>query len=704
MTKILVTTSRGLDGLLEQEVKSLIPDATTSVSPGCVTIDGELEDAYRLCLWSRLANRVQWECISGAIKSADDLYALALSVDWPMHFTTSSTFIVQFNGTNNTINNSQFGTQTVKDAIVDCFSEMESSRPSVDRVEPDITVYARLRRDKVSIGIDLSGKSLHQRHYRQGQGGAPLKEHVAAAILMRSGWASQTELPVVDPMCGSGTIAIEAALIAKNIAPGMTRQTDAPYDWGFAHWNGHNLRLWNALCSQAKENVIEPTTKIYASDISRELVSMAKKNADAAGVYSLISFSVSDATRLNCPKGQSGYLVSNPPYGERLNDLSDLLPLFQTWGKHLKAQWQDWKLSVLTSNRDLLRALKLRASKEYALMNGKLECKLVNYALSEDNLKTLHADEDHPFSNRIKKNLKRLKPWIKKQSTNCYRIYDSDLPEYNVAVDLYGDYCVVQEYAPPKTIDDAKAKRRLQDVMLYLPSALSLSSKNIVLKVRERKRGTSQYEKLSQTHARIEVYENGAKLYVNLWDYLDTGLFLDHRETRALVKQQSLNKDVLNLFAYTGSVSVHAALGGARSVTTVDMSNTYLEWAKENFALNKITGPHRFIKTDCTTWLETHNEQYDLIFVDPPSFSNSKKMTASWDVQRDHIHLLAHLKRCLKRDGKILFSNNRRGFKLDIEQASALGLHCVDITKQTIPEDFARHANIHKCWTITHAN
>ncbi|MFC3095763.1 bifunctional 23S rRNA (guanine(2069)-N(7))-methyltransferase RlmK/23S rRNA (guanine(2445)-N(2))-methyltransferase RlmL [Alteromonas sediminis] len=699
MSMIHVTTSKGLDTLLDDEIHALLPDVTTKMSPGCISFEGTLEDAYTLCLWSRLANRVLWQLAEGKVNDAEDLYQLAADIDWSMQFKTDSRFMVQFNGTNRAIQHTQFGAQKTKDAIVDHFSENGASRPSIDTKQPDISVFVRLRREQCQIGIDLSGRSLHQRHYREAQGDAPLKEHVAAAMLMRSGWTENKTLPLVDPMCGSGTIAIEAALIATNVAPGLNREV-----WGFSYWLQHNANSWLRLREAALNAKTECECKILASDSDKRLVIKAKKNADNAGVFSLIQFSHRDALQLTPADTESGFIVSNPPYGERLSELAQLVPLFTQWGKHLKQEWSGWHVSLLSSNRDLLRTLKLRADKEYAVMNGKLECKLVNYALVGDNLEIIGNDAEHPFSNRLKKNIKRLKPWLKTQDTECYRIYDADLPEYNVAVDRYGDYYVVQEYAPPKTIDEQKARRRLQDVLLYLPAALGINTDKIVLKVREQQKGKAQYEKVSQTEKRITVRENGARFLVNLWDYLDTGLFLDHRETRQIIKKEAKNKDVLNLFSYTGSVSVMAALGGARSVTTVDMSNTYLQWAKDNFRENHITGPHAFIQADCLSWLKSHKGKYGLVFVDPPSFSNSKRMQTTWDVQRDHLSLLVNAAACLNEEGTLMFSNNKRGFKLDVNGLQQAGLIATEITEQTIPEDYKRRGNIHKCWSITRAH
>ena len=697
MNTILVTTSRGLDELLKQEIIDLCPNAQIKQSPGMLQFEGTKQDAYTLCLWSRLANRVIWVLGEGKANDAQALYQTAMNIDWQMHMASRHTLSVQFIGTNFAIKNTQFGAVRIKDAIVDQFVEQGLARPSVERKMPDFPVYARLHRDNIIIGLDLSGSSLHQRAYRQQTGEAPLKEHIACAMLMRSGWTKNMHKPLVDTMCGSGTIVIEAAYMARNIAPGIKRSY-----WGFNKWLGHDASYWDSLVEQAVASQKPCSSDIFASDYNRRMIAIAKENADFAGVFNDIKFSHQDATKASPPVATPGYMVSNPPYGERLGELTSLIPLFNDWGKRLKEAWKGWHVSLLSSNRDLLRVLKLRATKDYAMNNGKLECRLVNYVLDQENSRQFTEDAgNHEFANRLKKNLKRMKGWINKVDTNCYRIYDADLPDYNVAVDRYDDWLVVQEYAPPKTVSEDKARKRLQEVLLYLPAVTGISPKHIVLKVRSQQKGNKQYEKINQTGTMMEVHENGARLLVNLTDYLDTGLFLDHRNTRQKVKQLSKGKDVLNLFSYTGSVSVFAAMGGAKSVTTVDMSNTYLDWAKKNVALNKLSCPHAFIQADCTTWLSDHNGKYDLIFIDPPSFSNSKRMQGTWDVQRDHVNLLTNARRCLNDGGTLIFSNNKRGFKLDESALIDLGFSIKNITQETIPEDFARRGNIHKCWIMT---
>jgi 23S rRNA (guanine2445-N2)-methyltransferase / 23S rRNA (guanine2069-N7)-methyltransferase len=566
----------------------------------------------------------------------------------------------------------------------------------VDKRNADIRIQARVRRENCAIYLDASGQSLHQRHYRQNTGQAPLKEHLACAMLMRSGWAKDAEKPLFDPMCGSGTIVIEAALMAANQAPGLHRSR-----WGFDHWLAHEAPLWATEKQLAQDAIRDVTSPIYGNDTDRRVLNHAKQNADSAGVMQYIHFFNSDATKLQIDD-KPGYIVSNPPYGERLNELTELLPVFQQWGVHLKSHFHAWKLSLLAANRDILKQLKLTSKKHYAMNNGAIECQLVNYELDEKNCEIREARQaDSDFTNRLSKNIKSLSRWLKKQDTDCYRLYDADLPEYNVAIDRYGDWLVVQEYAAPKDVPEQKARKRLHDVLLSLPQVTGVPAENIVLKTRRQQKGSSQYQKVSDKQTSIVVHENGAKFTVNLSDYLDTGLFLDHRMTRQMIQQRAKNKDVLNLFAYTGSVSVHASLGGAKSVTTVDMSNTYINWAKQNVQLNGITTANHFVQADCIDWLAKHDQKYDLIFIDPPSFSNSKRMENTWDVQRDHIELLKNAFSCLNKGGEVFFSNNLRQFKLDHEALENIGVRVTNISQQTLPEDFKRNPKIHHCWILT---
>jgi 23S rRNA (guanine2445-N2)-methyltransferase / 23S rRNA (guanine2069-N7)-methyltransferase len=280
------------------------------------------------------------------------------------------------------------------------------------------------------------------------------------------------------------------------------------------------------------------------------------------------------------------------------------------------------------------------------------------------------------------------------------------MPEYAFAIDLYGNeqrWACVQEYAAPATVSHEAARGRRDEVLAVLPEVLGLPAGRVVLRVRRRQRGGEQYEKVGEEAEFHAVREGRYRFLVNFTDYLDTGLFLDHRLTRQRIGQLAAGRSFLNLFAYTGTATVHAAGGGATSSTTVDMSRTYLDWAKRNLGLNGLAGPqHGYVQADCLAWLEEQGHapqrRYGLIFVDPPTSSRSKRMTREFDVQRDHAALLESCGRLLERDGVIVFSNNFQKFKLDPAVAQAFEVE--DLSRATLPEDFARNPRIHVCFLL----
>ncbi|MBY5991588.1 bifunctional 23S rRNA (guanine(2069)-N(7))-methyltransferase RlmK/23S rRNA (guanine(2445)-N(2))-methyltransferase RlmL [Ferrimonas balearica] len=700
MKRFYAATPKGLEYLLVDELVAL---GASEVREGqaVVHFEAELDTAYRICLWSRLASRVVLVLDQVVAKTADQLYDGVKKIYWPGVFTPHSDFMVDFHGGNREIRNSQFGALKVKDAIVDAFVEHAGTRPTVSKERPAIRIDCALRADKLLVGLNLSGSALHQRGYRLDRGRAPLRENLAAAVLMRSGWTQAQDKPLIDPFCGSGTVLIEAALMATDTAPQLHRRV-----WGFDHWVGHQPQRWNAIREEALERAqageARCQTRFIGRDINRRVLAIAKDNAERAGMADFIQFEGGDVNEMPPPPANPGFVVSNPPYGERLGQMPELLHLYASLGRQLKEQWQGWQVSLLCSDPMLLSALRLKADKQYKLYNGALEVLLGNYAVGEGGAGRQYGED---FANRLRKNLKQLKKWVKQEGIDSYRVYDADLPEYNVAIDRYQDWVVVQEYAPPKSVPEHKARQRLIDVLLNLPEVLEVDPSQIVVKERKQQKGKEQYEKLDQSHNELKVEEYGARFLVNLTDYLDTGLFLDHRLARRYIQEHSQGKRFLNLFAYTGSASVHAALGGARATTTVDMSKTYLRWAQDNFALNRLKGrEHRFVHADCLAWLSECQEQFDFIFIDPPTFSNSKRMEQSFDVQRDHLWLLTQLKRMLAPGGEILFSNNKRHFKMDEAGVEALGLNARNVTKQTQSPDFARNKQIHNAWVLHHAD
>ncbi|WP_432413297.1 bifunctional 23S rRNA (guanine(2069)-N(7))-methyltransferase RlmK/23S rRNA (guanine(2445)-N(2))-methyltransferase RlmL [Pantoea allii] len=701
MNSLFASTARGLEELLKNELDAL-GALDLQVVQGGVHFKADDRVMYQSLMWSRLASRILLPLSEVGVYSDLDLYLGVQGIDWPAMFGSDKTFVVHFNGTNDEIRNSQFGALRVKDAIVDSFTRRNLARPDVDREQADIRINVWLDDDRASIALDLSGSALHQRGYRQQTGQAPLKENLAAAIVMRSGWQPTT--PLIDPMCGSGTLLIEAALIACDRAPGLLRN-----QWGFTAWSGFNESLWQEVKSDAQARARVGTAacqaRFFGYDNNGRVLEWAKSNARRAGVFEHFTFAQQDLLKLQNPVNSEtlGTVLSNPPYGERLESEPALIALHSQLGRLMKQHFAGWNLSLFSASPELLSCLQLRADRQFKAKNGPLDCVQKNYQLSANSAERGNQIAED-YANRLRKNLKKLDKWARQEGIECYRIYDADLPDYNVAVDRYADWVVVQEYAPPKTIDANKARQRLFDVISATLSVLELPSNRLILKTRERQKGKAQYQKLSEKGDYFEVQEFNARFLVNLTDYLDTGLFLDHRIARKMLGQMSQGKDFLNLFAYTGSASVHAGLGGARSTTTVDMSRTYLEWAERNLRLNGLTGrQHRLLHADCLSWLNESDENFDLIFIDPPTFSNSKRMEESFDVQRDHMMLMRNLKRLLRKGGTIMFSNNKRGFKMDLDGLKALGLQAQDITQKTLSQDFARNRQIHNCWLITHA-
>jgi len=310
-------------------------------------------------------------------------------------------------------------------------------------------------------------------------------------------------------------------------------------------------------------------------------------------------------------------------------------------------------------------------------------------------------DNTQMLVNRLRKNLRNIGKWARQQNISCYRLYDNDLPEYAFAIDVYEDKVYMAEYQAPAHIPAAKVEERQAQTLAAVREVLQLPPTQIYLKTRQRQRGSSQYQVLDKSREYFVVTEGAAKLWVNLKDYLDTGLFLDHRPMRRFIFEHSRDRRFLNLFAYTSSASVQAALGGARSTLSIDMSNTYLDWSRKNFELNGMGGSkHRLKRADCIEYLQTNAAMFDLIFLDPPTFSNSKRSENVLDIQRDHESLIEWTMEKLERDGLLIFSTNRRNFKL---AESLLAKFAVtDFTRQSIDKDFERSRKIHQTWLLRH--
>lgn len=695
---LFVSCPKGLEYVLEDELKSL-GFHSNRVSPQGVYGEATLPVIYQLCLWSRIANRIQLVLFSGHASNEQAIHQLCTGFHWQTVFTHDKTIAIEFHGVSEQIRNTMYGAQVVKDGIVDHFRRLNGSRPNVDKEKPQILIHAHLKNDMLTVSFDLTGYSLHQRGYRSKAGMAPLKENVAAAMLIRAKWPELAAqgYALHDPFCGAGTLVIEAAMMAAHIAPGLLRQ-----DQSLQYWAQHQASLWEKIRVQALQQVKPLSVKLTGSDSDGKAISLARSNAGHAGVLPLVEFNIL-AVNDSRPLANKGLVVCNPPYGERLGDTTQLVPVYQQLGSTLHSYYRGWKAAVLTSNPVLAKAIGLRAGKQYTLYNGPLECKLYCLDISAENelkgtmTSTLSPNAQMLF-NRLEKNRNHLQKWAKKNAITCYRIYDADLPEYAYAIDIYNDYAVLQEYAAPSSISVQKAEKRSLEVMQVVPRALGIESNKLVVKQRKQQKGTDQYQKMDKTSHTMVVTEGHAKLKVNLYDYLDTGLFLDHRPMRLRFAQLPPGTRFLNCFCYTASASVHAALAGAIT-TNVDLSNTYLKWAEDNFRLNQLDiRKHQFVQFDCREWLKITRDRFDVIFLDPPSFSNSKRMTDTLDIQRDHVALINSAMRLLNPDGVLYFSTNFRQFKLDPSLREKYSIQ--DISSHTIDQDFKRNNKIHHCFKI----
>jgi 23S rRNA (guanine2445-N2)-methyltransferase / 23S rRNA (guanine2069-N7)-methyltransferase len=725
---LLASAPRGFADLLARELGAL-GALQLRERAGGVAFCGTLECAYRACLWSRIANRVFLELVQFTARDAQEFYAAVREVDWSLHLGPSATLACEFSGRHPSITHTHFGALKLKDGIVDALRAARGTRPDIAPERADVRVHAHAHDTRITLSIDLSGDSLHRRGYRGAAGEAPLKENVAAGVLLRAGWAQLAAqgAQLLDPLCGSGTFCIEAALIAADHAPGMTRDY-----FGFLKWGGHDAALWERLREEAAVRARAGGEALRAlvrgSDRDAAAVRAAADNARRAGLERCARFEVralaqaAPAADLAPAAGAGsvpGLLCTNPPYGIRLEEREGARLVHSELGVVLRERFQGWDAAVLTGAPELGKELGLRAYRVHTVWNGGIECRLLRIKVAQESAREpgrLGRSRDHlkdtpgahMFGNRWSKNFKRLRSWAQRAEVSCWRVYDADMPEYAFAIDLYGviepdePWLYVQEYAPPAEIEPEAARRRRGEVLATLPQAAGVPPERIRVRTRRRTRHGTQYEKLNEQQHFHTVMEGGLRFRVNFDDYLDTGLFLDHRSTRARLRDYARGKRFLNLFAYTGTATVYVAAGGALATTSVDMSRTYLEWAQRNLALNGLADEaHAFVQADCRTWLteaQRSPQRFDLIFLDPPTFSNSRRMEGVLDVQRDHPALIDACARLLTRDGLIVFSTNAQRFRLDEQLSGRCDVR--DVSGLTLPKDFERNPRIHRCYEV----
>ena len=823
LIEYFATCPKGFEQLLADELKRLRAKRVRPLKSG-VAFFGSRVDGYRICLWSRIASRVL--CVIDRVDAsdADRLYQGVKALSWEQFVSGGgqATIAVTARGGNEALRNSQFIALKVKDAICDRLREVQGSRPDVSPYRPDVPIWVSVHKKKATISIDYAGESLHRRGYREAGETveAPLKEALAAGMLVWGGWdraaapvlrrveakrkgVEAIDAPVfIDPTCGSGTLVLEAAMMATDRAPGLARDY-----WGFASCADFDVDAFDELLADADDRFeagLANAPIMIGADIDQRAIEIACGNARRLGLSKIVQFIQADCACLaetlqksGVTPDQKGFIACNPPYGVRLLNSGELALFYTKLAQGLQSLSESWRMLAITPDSMFDSAIGFDAQRTLAVYNGALEVTLRDFTLgssfvTELSLLTLSGKEvpiqtssghAEQFAARLRKMAKARKKWAKKQNINAYRVYDADLPDYAVAVDVFegvplseyeksrsdkssqeslqndknsqegknnrsnekgqdGRVCpqlfvLVTEYQAPKEIDPQKAARRFKDVCKVAQALFEVPEERLFTRVRRQDKGGSQYRKDSHASHAIIVKEEGLPFELDLSGYLDTGLFLDHRITRHMVGKMAEGKSFLNLFAYTGAATVHAAACGAKQTTTVDMSQTYLEWARRNMIRSGFTGGnHRFVRADVLSWVEKEAARclvskgddllddsshaassdtssttsvrtsdsaagYDLIFLDPPTFSNSKTMgKRTWDIQRDHAELLSKVRQLLNPGGCIVFSGNLRSFKLDEQAISTLKLSIENITAQTIPEDFSRNPRIHFCYIL----
>ena len=736
---IVITCADGLEAPLQTELITF-GIASDISSTGRLNVSATLAQIYRICLWSRVASRVllplKRRNINTDYDIAEQIYGLASTIDWTTWFDLDKTFAIRVSVDKRMPVSQQFAMLRIKDAIADNFNKKYDARPDVDSQQPDFPIYASIGDKTAELYLDISGTSLHRRGYRVAMTDAPLKENLAAALLYSVGWHQKGRYDaLIDPMCGSGTFIIEALLMSCDYPVGLDK---AEYQFGFYHWHAHDSELWQQMVMEATQRFHDaleqaetsdtlPTIIGYDADVGA--IKATLKNLIAAGLQPIVSQVMLQHRPLNQLKAglndwqnegklNAPLIITNPPYGERLGDEDMIKPLYQGLGLILQETFAKAKqaptLGILAAHVEQVDILPIAEPQTLRCHNGAITVYFRHGTLITDlsaalidtfEKREITVDAGQDFVNRLQKNVAKLKKQASKQNITNLRLYDADLPDFKVVIDVYGNYVHVQEYAPPKTIPSETAKKRFNLALMGIREVFGIDREQVFIKTRARQSGKEQYSKQGgdKQGKFYIVKEDDAYFYVNFTDYLDTGLFIDHRNMRQLIKADSKGKNVLNLFAYTCTASVHAALAGAKTVTSVDLSQNYLDWGKRNFALNGLdisTSKYQFVAEDIFEWIKDNTEQFDTIFIDPPTFSNSKKFQGTFDVQRDHAALINRAMNRLATDGVLYFSNNFTKFELDDELRQRYEVR--DITHQTIGFDFNPKRPIHQSFEIRH--
>lgn len=756
----------GFESALADELRALGTPRVRKLK-GRVSFEGDPIDAERVCLWSRLASRVLVVVGRFACRDARDLYDGTYDLAWEDILRHGSTIAVSARGTNDELRNTRYASLCVKDAVCDRLADETGARADVDTEHPDAHITLTLRGDRASIQLDLSGDALFRRLPRDAAragGTHVLRPDYAALALAQVRWAERCDAAaatgapctLIDACCAGGGIVLEASSIAAGRAPGARREF-----WGFTSWAAHDPIAWTKLLAEARAHERQADSiRIIATDGDQVAAASARRTLKGAHLDRHVIFAQPSADKMLSKlglgdvretPGLSGAIVADTTcipvsrMSRALTLLLDLRDAPETAAFPLVAL-ERADLLERSLGEDATSRLRIRPNNDPARIlvfgadSGDAAAPATARTADRDDTAapapraTVDVGDGSPvpvlvpesdqFAARLRKVARLRRKWAKRTGVTCYRVYDADLPDYAAAIDLYegtaktpGRWLVIAEYAAPRSVDPQIAQARLLDMLAIAPRVLGVDPDHVAARSRTRSRGGSQYAAAgsrgrgpaSTSDSSPLIEEGGLTFSVNFNDYLDTGIFLDHRVTRDLVRQHARGcRRFLNLFAYTGTATCYAADGGAERTTTVDLSNTYLDWARRNMRLNGFGGrAHEFVRADVLAWIDAQRRArrtWDLIFCDPPTFSNSSKMgERTWDVQRDHVWLLSCLTDLLAQGGLAIFSCNLRSFKPALGELSAAGVALEDITAATIPEDFARNGKIHRCYLVRRA-
>ena len=731
--ELVATAAFGVEKIVQRELSKLDYDGKIT-QPGRILYDGDPLAVCKSNLWLRCAERILIRLGSFPASDFGLLFDGVRALEWEAWIPADGEFPVRGRSHKSQLTSVPAVQSIVKKAIVECL-RAGHHREELPETGSRYPIEVVLLDNEATLYLDTTGVGLHKRGYRTLVAEAQLRETLAAAMVQLSVW--RPERPLIDPFCGTGTIPIEAALVGRRIAPGLNREFAAEA------WPAIEAQLWKQAREEARDLIQPPLAeRIVATDIDPHVLQLARHHASSAGVEGDIHFQEREFADL-LSKRQYGCVITNPPYGERMGFDAEITALYQTVPLVLR-RLATWSHYLLTSRSDFEQLIGQQADRRRKLYNGRIECTLYQFQGPKPGspqrkqgepsdelpppltppprkgegekakpvfggLKPEAQRQGDEFINRLTKLARHLRRWPTKRGITCYRIYDRDIPEVPLVVDRYEDALHIAEYDRPHDRTPAEHADWLQHMVRAVAKALDIDRKRMFVKRRERQRGTAQYQRVSDESSVLIAQEGGLKFQVNLSDYLDTGLFLDHRQTRAMVRDEAAGKRFLNLFGYTGAFSVYAAAGGAAATTTVDLSPTYLAWAEENMRLNGFLPPqspqrkqgneHQFLQSDAQSYIDSlpPGPRFDLVVVDPPTFSNSKRTDEDWDVQQHYAELLNAVAAQLSDGGVIYFSTNFRRFKFD--EALLPELTAREITRQTIPEDF-RNKRIHRAWRL----